>query len=112
MARPTRYVLAEGQQGWDAEVDSNFSMITQSPVPFYVASTVIGLGTDFPAEAYVDCIAIVDGKQYISNGTTWEAYYPVVANVANSVAITTAEMASDFNDLLASLQEAGIMASA
>jgi hypothetical protein len=66
---------------------------------------------DLPsASSYADCLALVVDTLYISNGTTWEVYSGVSANVPDSTATTAADMASDFNDLLAALITAGIMA--
>jgi hypothetical protein len=62
------------------------------------------------ASSYDDCFALVAETLYISNGATWEIYSGVSANVADSVAVTVAQMATDFNTLLAALQTAGIMA--
>lgn len=76
----------------------------------------VSLVGDLPtASSYDDCLAIVGtgaaARIYISNGTTWELYDTQSANVPDSTATTAADMASDFNDLLAALIASGQMAS-
>ena len=107
MARPTRRVIASGIAAWDADSDSNFDKITGAPFPMFQVAVVGNLPA---ASSYEDCFALVDDTLYISNGSTWEVYTGQAANVPDSVAVTVAAMASDFNDLLAALQTAGIMA--
>ncbi len=109
MARPTRRILASGIAAWDADADFNFSIVTDGPFPMALYDTT----GDLPAAgSYDDCLALVGTTtvlMYISNGATWEVYRQG-AVVADSTATTAADMASDFNDLLTSLQDAGLMA--
>ena len=107
--RPERIILEEGQQAWDAEVDTNFEQLTDAPTPFHSEPTVGDLTSKWPAADYVDCVCIVARTLYISNGTSWEIYRQA-ALVADSTAATAADMATDFNLLLSALQTAGIMA--
>lgn len=112
MARPERRILAEGLQAWDADVDWNFGILTDGPFPIYNPADLATLNTEAPAASYENCIALVgttDSLLYISNGSTWEVYRQGVA-VADSTASTASEMATDFNELLTSLRDAGIMA--
>lgn len=109
MARPTRRILSSGIAAWDADADHNFSLLTDGPFPMAIYDTV----GDLPAaSSYDDCLALVGTitvLMYLSNGTTWEVYRQGVA-VADSTATLVAEMATDFNELLASLRDAGLMA--
>lgn len=110
MARPTRRVIASGIAAWDADSDSNFDKITGAPFPMFQV-TAPDDETDLPAaSSYQGCFALVDSTLYISNGTTWEIYSGVAANVADSTATDATQMATDFNTLLDALQTAGIMA--
>lgn len=112
MARPTRRTIASGIASFDADIDANFDYITGQPFPMYWVATTGELPT---ASSYDDCMALVgtsgSARLYYSNGSTWELYDNVSANVPDSTATTVADMASDFNDLLAALIAAGIMAS-
>ena len=110
MARPTRNVIASGEAAWDGEADSNFSIITESPFPIASYATTGALPT---AASYDDCLAHVqaDDRLYISNGSTWELYDRKSALVDDSTATDATQMATDFNELLAALQTANLMAS-
>jgi hypothetical protein len=106
MPRPTPRILASGIASWDGDADENFSIITGAPFPMAQYSLV----GDLPAaSSYDECFALVGDVLYQSNGTTWEVYQQS-ANVADSTATTASEMATDFNELLTALQDAGLMA--
>lgn len=111
MSRPTRRVIASGIASWDVDNDANFDIITGGPFPMFQVSLVADLPT---ASSYDDCLAIVgtgaSARMYISNGTSWELYDRVAANVPASTATTVSEIVGDFNDLLQALQDADIMA--
>ena len=114
MARPTLRVLTSGIAAWDADVDANFQIIAGGPFPIYNPADTTTLNSEAPAASYDNCLALVGTTSvllYISNGSTWEVYRQGDA-VADSTASTVADLASDFNDLLASLKDAGIMATA
>ncbi len=108
MSRPTRKIIASGISAWDADVDFNFALLTDYPFAIYQASSV---GTLPSASTYPDCLALVGSTLYISNGTSWEVYNGVSANVPDSVATDATQMATDFNLLLTALKNANIMAS-
>lgn len=111
MARPTRNTIASGEAAWDGDVDNNFSLIFDTPFPMYLAANT---GVLPAASSYEGCLALVgtsaNARLYISNGSAWSLYDPKAAYQANSTAADAATMASDFNDLLAKLQAAGLMA--
>ena len=107
MARPSRFILASGIASWDADGDANFSLLFDKPFPMYQVASVGSLPS---ASSYDQCLALVNDILYISNGSTWQPYQ-VAANVADSTATTASEMATDFNELLTALKNAGIMAS-
>lgn len=108
MARPTRNIIASAEAAWDGEVDSNFSIITESPFPIASYATTGALPA---ASSYDDCLAHVqaDDRLYISNGSSWELYDRKSALVADSTATTATQMATDFNTLLAALIAADLM---
>lgn len=107
MARPTRKIISSGISAWDGDVDANFGNLTDSPFPIFQVDLVGELPA---ASLYDDCFALVGDDLYQSNGTAWSPYLGEAANVPDSTATTVSQMASDFNDLLAALQNAGIMA--
>ena len=109
MARPIRRTIASGIAAWDADADHNFSLLTDGPFPMLIADATGDLPS---ASSYDDCLALVGTTtvlMYLSNGTTWEVYRQG-AVVADSTAATVADMATDFNELLTSLQDSGLMA--
>ena len=111
MARPERNVIPSGEAAWDGEVDSNFSILTDSPFPLLLAANTGALPT---ASSYDGCLALVGttsaARLYISNGSSWVLYDAKAAHLADSTASDVPTMASDFNDLLSALQTAGLMA--
>jgi hypothetical protein len=107
--RPERISLSEGTQAWDGEVDANFNMLINAPLPLHFEGSVLDLNTNFPAVNYDDCIVTVSGVLYISDGAVWSVYR-LSAAVPDTTAVTVSEMATDFNTLLSALRTAGIMA--
>lgn len=112
MARPVRNVIASGEAAWDGEVDSNFSILTDGPFPMALYANVGALPV---ASSYDACLALVGtssaARMYKSNGTSWELYDAKAAYLANSTAADAAALATDFNNLLTALKDAGLMAS-
>jgi len=110
MARPERDVIGSGEGAWDGEVDSNFSIMTETPFPIASYATIGALPA---ASSYDDCLAHVQANDrlYISNGSSWELYDRKSALVADSTAADATQMATDFNTLLAALKTANLMAS-
>ena len=115
MARPTRIILEEGISAWDGDIDSLFALIFDAPFPMHVEDNTTAATTNFPPASYEDCLLLIGAagsrRLYISTGSAWELYDVQAANVPDSTATTAAQVASDFNDLLTSLKNAGIMAS-
>tara|TARA_R110002167_G_scaffold89910_1_gene242573 strand:- start:3157 stop:3498 length:342 start_codon:yes stop_codon:yes gene_type:complete len=108
--RPERIGLIADQQAWDGEVDANFGLAFDTPFPIHTELTLVDLQNNFSASTHDECVALVVGVLYISIGNVWVEYTPIAANVADSTAVTVADMATDFNLLLTALQNAGIMA--
>lgn len=113
MARPTLRTLVSGIVAWDADADVNFNMIVNAPFPMYLATDLSTLTSSFAPASYTGCFALADPADpilYISDGTDWVPYITEATAVPDSEATTAADLADDFNDLLASLQAAGHMA--
>lgn len=107
MARPTRLSLVSGISAWDAIIDANFALVFDAPFALYQVSVVGSLPA---ASSYDQCLALVGSELYISDGASWSKYLGTAAAVADSTATTVSEMVTDFNELLTSLRDAGIMA--
>ena len=113
MARPTLRLMASGIAAWDADADANFNSITGGPFPMYIAADLATLTSGFAPASYDNCLALADPADpvlYISDGTDWLPYVAEAGAVTDSTAATAADMATDFNLLLASMRAAGFMA--
>ena len=110
MTRPARRTIEEGIAAWDPDVDFDFALLFDAPLPLFQEALVGSLPA---ASSYDSCIAIVgtgaSARIYISDGATWGLYDSQSALVADSTATDATQMASDFNDLLAALQAGGVM---
>lgn len=69
MARPEPNTISAGLTNWDAEVDDNFGLIFETPVPLAKYDSTGDLPT---ASNYADCVAVVEGDGlYYSDGSSW-----------------------------------------
>ncbi len=73
MARPIADIINQGIEGWDAEMNSNFDLIFDSPIPLKVFTTFAGLPA---AGGFDNCLALVveAGKKQrllLSDGANW-----------------------------------------
>lgn len=106
--RPVRRNIVESIQAWDADVDRNFEILTDSPLPLATQADVGTLTSTYPPDEYEDCITLVNGVLYTSNGVVWSPV--IVADpVATSTASTVGEIVTDFNNLLVALRAAGVV---
>lgn len=79
MSRPTVPNIQNQTSGWDAVVNNLKDVALNGPFPMVVATSVAALTTNFPANAYDYCFAIVNHgtyghSLYISDGTSWRHY--------------------------------------
>src|SRR5690606_6570413 len=79
MSRPTVPNIQNQTSGWDAVVNNLKDVALNGPFPMVVATSVAALTTNFPANAYDYCFAIVNHgtyghSLYISDGTNWRHY--------------------------------------
>ncbi len=110
MSRPTLATIGTGLATWDADVDNNFSLLTESPYPPAQYDNVGLLPT---ASSYDDCFALVgttNTRLYHSVSSAWVMYDREAAYVAPSVATTVPQLVVDLNLFLTSLITAEIMA--
>lgn len=73
MARPIPDVVLFGQEGWDAEVNSNFDLLFDSAIPVKEFLSFAGLPA---AGSFDNCVALViepgfKRRWFVSNGTIW-----------------------------------------
>lgn len=69
MARPTPSDISAALTNWDAEVQTNFDLLFETPVPLANYGTVGALPA---ASSYADCVALVTGDGvYYSDGSSW-----------------------------------------
>ena len=86
MSRPIPDQITQGIEGWDAEVNSNFDLIFDSPVPLKVFTTFASL----PAAGSFDnslALVVEAGKKqqlFLSDGTNWIAVNPREVRKINS----------------------------
>ena len=86
MSRPIPDQVTQGIEGWDAEVNSNFDLIFDSPEPLKVFTTFAGL----PAAGSFDnslALVVEAGKKqqlFLSDGSNWIAVNPREVRKINS----------------------------
>ena len=86
MSRPIPATIVQGIEGWDADVENNFDLIFEGPIPVKQFTSVGALPT---AANFDDCVAVVieAGKKrqwYISDGTNWISLTPREPRKKNS----------------------------
>ena len=92
MSRPIPATIVQGIEGWDADIENNFDLIFEGPIPLKVFATFAGL----PAAGNFDnCLALVveAGKKqqlFLSDGTNWIAVNPRHARKINLTKIAEA----------------------
>ena len=117
MSKPTTSNINSGNQGWDGVVDDNFDVLANGPLPvFEHTGDESDLESTYAAASHDRCLVWVDHTTlgwllYASDGTDWAPYGgQQMDNQADSTAVTVADLVTDFNDLLAKLQDTGRMA--
>ncbi len=101
MTRPATVPINSGNQGWDGDMDDNFDVVANAPLPIHedaAITTLAALQTAFPAAAHDRCFIWINLTTYgytlcWSNGTSWITYgmekRPVrVSSVTTSQVIT------------------------
>jgi hypothetical protein len=70
MARPSFTDITNGSAAWDADVNDNFSLVGDTPLPLATYANAAALPT---ASAYEDCLAVTEDTDllYISDGSSW-----------------------------------------
>jgi hypothetical protein len=72
MARPTLATIDNGAAAWDGDVNDNFSLLADTPLPIATYANAAALPT---ASSYEDCLAVAEDTDllYISDGSSWSA---------------------------------------
>lgn len=109
MARPTPDTISSGMQAWDASVQANFDLLFATPAPLAVYANHGALPT---ASSYAHCVAVLEDedRMVLSDGSVWLRVPSTAAARADSTATTVADLKTDFNDLLAKLRTAKVLA--
>lgn len=77
MSKPTRIVVQNGLNGWDADVNSNHQLTLDAPFPLFKhAGDQTDLQSAFPAASHDDCFVwvthtVLGLTLYHSEGGTW-----------------------------------------
>ena len=102
MARPATGAINSGNQGWDGEVDDNFDILANAPLPTYESAAITSLAaleTAFPAAAHDRCFAWINLTTYgytlcWSNGTAWITY-GIEKRPMRTSTVTTSQVITD-----------------
>lgn len=107
--RPTPNTITAALQGWDADLEANFNLIFETPLPLARYANAAALPS---AASYMDCAAVLEDEHalVISDGTNWVRVPLQAAAQADSAAAIVADLVTDFNALLAKLRTAGVLA--
>lgn len=106
MARPTRTIIENGQEAWDADVNDNFQIVFDQPFPPVEVVDLATLNATYPANMFDTCLAVVTTpsvQYYYSDGATWVpfptgdpfAIHDNVAGEINAVAAKASPVAAD-----------------
>jgi hypothetical protein len=82
MARPALTPISSGAQGWDGDIDDNFDVLADAPLPVKERSDITSLTalqTAYPANSYDRCAIWINHATYgyvlcWSDGTNWRFY--------------------------------------
>lgn len=82
MARPSPTPINSGNQGWDGEIDDNFDILSDAPIPIKERSDITSLALlemAYPAASHDRCFIWANLTTYgytlcWSNGTAWITY--------------------------------------
>lgn len=118
MARPQLVTIESGAEAWDADVNDNTAILRDAPTPLFElpsADDETDLATDFPANTYDRCVAMVNHSTLgwtlmYSDGTAWQVIPRRADAQADSTATLLADLVNDFNVLLGKLRDAGVIA--
>jgi len=67
MSRPVLKTVSQGLQGWDADINDNFTALWSGPLPIYAAASQPA------ASSYDDCLMVGTDDHFIriSDGSSW-----------------------------------------
>ena len=122
MARPERNNIQSGLAAWDADVEENFEILFDNPIPLpenTTSRTMAQVDSAYAPASYDRCFIaqnVSDGDlsgYYLlfSNGSDWLVCARQVADQSDAAGWADGTAEGDFNALLALLREAGILKS-
>ena len=111
MTRPIHVNIDNGVEGWDSDVNDDFDLVFDTPLPPAEFTTEAGLPD---ATQYDRCIAAVNNTDsgwtiYMSDGTNWVPLGKQAVAQVDSIATTVINLRTDFNALLQNLRDAGVI---
>jgi len=90
---------------WWQKMNANFTALVNAPFPLKTYTDVSALTTAKNPKLYKNCLALINGIKYQSNGTTWIPLQQLSARadlVPGSVSF--ADVKTAYNNLLADLR--------
>lgn len=102
MARPTTVPINSGNQGWDGDMDDNFDVIVDGPLPIKERTDIVTLAAleaAYPAAAHDRCFIWINLTTYgmtlcWSNGTAWITF-GCEKRPIRSVSVTVSQLITD-----------------
>lgn len=115
MARPTFSNIESALEAWDATLNNDIDILKDGPWPIYEhTGDESDIQSTFPAASFDRCVVwinhtVLGWVLYASDGSTWAQLHQGVA-VPDATAWADSTAEGEFNDLLTSLRDAGIIA--
>jgi len=104
MSRPVLETADRSDSDWLTKVNSNFEKLLDGPLP------VCDNPTSFNAKLYKDCLGILSGEFYTSNGTSWvQGRLAHIADL-NPATVSLSDIVTAYNTLLADMRAKGMLA--
>lgn len=113
MARPAPHdnPLNSSSTGWVSRLNTNFEDCTDSPFPIGDYADTGTLTSSANPKLYKDCLALVGGVLYRSNGTSWILHRTPLTFISDldTGTATVADIVTAYNGLLADAVAKGWM---
>jgi hypothetical protein len=107
MSRPIPENIDRSDPLWPDKVNGNFNKVFGQPFAMYNGSL-----TGFNAAKYKNCLVLVGGVLYISDGSAWVPYRAQLTNIAslNPATATLDDIKTAMNQLISDAISKGWMA--
>ena len=106
MSRPEYTPIDYSVEGWVAPLNAVFDILFSLPFPIGIYTDTGTLASEAPAYFFKDCLALVEGVMYISNGMDWVVYERLqLINIPELVEESTAtDLRDSINVLIADMK--------